>query len=907
MEQPPTPTSPFAAILAWSQEWPNWQRDALRRIVSTGSLTAEDIVELSHMCRAKNGLKPPKGVVVPVPRPLSDIPGGTGGVMAVSLKRLSGLQHVGRIPSDQRIEFGVSPGLTVIYGDNGAGKSGYARVIKKACRARGPIQEIKPDAFAPPRGASAEARIEYRVGSVDTPIDWKDGSPSDPRLSNIFVFDHFSARAHVNEDGPASFKPQGLDVLPELARACRQIGGLIELDADSLAEQISAARIGWTFRPTTVGGTLVATLSASTSPATINAVATFNEQDEKRLTEIVSTLAADPKIKAADTSAAAARIRTFCERADRLAIAVNDEKTRRVREAIERASLTAQAASLASAPELDAADLPGTFNAAWLKLWDAAREFSVTSAYREKDHPNSEPGARCVLCQQTLQQDAINRYQRFDDFVRNETRAQAEGARAEVSALSQEIRSHGVSLPDAVTIEADLDREAAGTSARAAEYAKSLTARLAHLQGCLSDGAWRELSDLPASPTHELIDLAVALERRAKNELSAADPVKAKLLEAERDELEDKKLLTEKKSEVLSQIDRLKLASALQACRDDCTTNTITMKSGELEEAYVTSAFRSAFKAELMELGMKTLPVRLEEGKPIPGQRRHGVRLQGMAAKPNGDPLYKVEEIASEGEQRCIALAGFLAELSQASHKSALVFDDPVSSLDHLRRAKVAKRLVKEAAIRQVIIFTHDVVFLCELFEAIEESHTPVTYWHVFWNGGVPGHTAPGLPWDWQGYADRIDALEKEQRRLAKSWSTVANDGNIRDMRTAYTNFSATLERVVQDVLLANVIGRYRGYVRIENLADAAGLSTKECAEMIRLHRRTSEVTGRHDPAAARAAPVPEPADLLQDIQSLKSLIEQVKARRKPSTVVLGPAAGASNPSGTASPVIHNN
>ena len=74
----------------------------------------------------------------------------------------------------------------------------------------------------------------------------------------------------------------------------------------------------------------------------------------------------------------------------------------------------------------------------------------------------------------------------------------------------------------------------------------------------------------------------------------------------------------------------------------------------------------------------------------------------------------KLDEILSEGEQRAIALGSFLAEMHLANHLGGIVFDDPVSSLDHYRRKDVARRLVDEAKIRQVIILTHDTVFLGE-------------------------------------------------------------------------------------------------------------------------------------------------------------------------------------------------
>lgn len=39
--------------------------------------------------------------------------------------------------------------MTVIYGDNGSGKSGYSRVLKRACRTRDQMEAIHPNAHLP--------------------------------------------------------------------------------------------------------------------------------------------------------------------------------------------------------------------------------------------------------------------------------------------------------------------------------------------------------------------------------------------------------------------------------------------------------------------------------------------------------------------------------------------------------------------------------------------------------------------------------------------------------------------------------------------------------------------------------------------------------------------------------------
>jgi hypothetical protein len=876
------PTSPFASILAWSANWPDWQRDALRRIVGAGKLSNEDLAELAAICRFKHGLPPATGAA-PIANPLTSAhtPGGADGSASISLSKLSGLQNVGRLPSDQEIAFGAAPGLTVIYGENGAGKSGYARVIKKACRARGTPQEIKPDAFASAATGPAKAQISFRVGTVETPVDWTDGGTTDPRLGNIFVFDSFSARVHVGEDGPACFKPRGLDVLPELARACDWIGGELRKALEAIAAENAKTSQGWNRGTSTKIGVLVNAIGATTKPETIDAAAVFTDADEKRLTEVTATLSTDPKLKAAETAAAANRIRTFAESAKGRATSVDDTAMQTLGDSIKAAETTAKAAKAAAGPETKSGELPWGDNDVWRELWKAAQKFSEESAYPGQTFPVTVADAKCVLCQQSLQPEAVERYARFNKFVADETRKRASAAKAKVADLKKGVDLLRAIGGEAANIKADLDREAAGTHASVETFANAVDARIVHAQKCLKDGTWSDAPVLPASPCEELLILATTLDSRATAEAATADPFKRKEAETERDELTDRKWLKGMTAEVKAQIARLDHVAKLKKCQEDCIKNTITRKSGELEATFVTEKFHAAFKAELKELGMAHVRVQLEEARPEPGTRRHGLRLEGSPRKANGDAVHNPKDILSEGEQRCAALAVFMAELTQASHKSALVFDDPVSSLDHARRAKVAKRLVKEAAERQVVVFTHDVVFLCEFFDATENAGSPVEYMNLCWSGETPGFCQPGLPWDWKKYTDRIDALEKEQRRIASSWSTVPNPSNVADIRMAYTHLSATLERVVQDLILNDVIGRYRGWVKVERIKEVVGFSDSECEALLKIEKKCSDVTCRHDPAAAKDAPVPDPVEFLQDLNALKSLVEQVKSRRR--------------------------
>ena len=140
----------------------------------------------------------------------------------------------------------------------------------------------------------------------------------------------------------------------------------------------------------------------------------------------------------------------------------------------------------------------------------------------------------------------------------------------------------------------------------------------------------------------------------------------------------------------------------------------------------MTKRLRAQFAQEIDKLGVAGLAIELRQAKSSVGIPFFRVRLM---SKPD-EPV--VGKVLSEGEHRCVALAAFLAELATTDTASAIVFDDPVSSLDHVHRDKVAERLANESLSRQVIVFTHDIAFLVLVEEACRATQTreaiPISY-----------------------------------------------------------------------------------------------------------------------------------------------------------------------------------
>ncbi|MGB2633599.1 MAG: AAA family ATPase [Candidatus Acidiferrum sp.] len=117
------------------------------------------------------------------------------------------------MPKGQEIRFG--PQLTLLYGNNGAGKSGYARALGSAGFARGK-REVLPNAIGP--GSPNRPQLEIEIGYADrtSTVQWS-GGPRCPELAGFYVFDEGSLAAHLTESNSLSFTPGGLSILTRLS------------------------------------------------------------------------------------------------------------------------------------------------------------------------------------------------------------------------------------------------------------------------------------------------------------------------------------------------------------------------------------------------------------------------------------------------------------------------------------------------------------------------------------------------------------------------------------------------------------------------------------------------------------------------------------------------------------------
>lgn len=262
-------------ILDWSQDRPNWQRDALRRLVLNGELSDDDIRDLSAICKSTHGLAEPQEVAPLVNDHVPDRGAGSAPVALVSIFHHRG---VNALAEGQTLKF--APNLTVVYGDNAAGKTGYIRILKSACRARGQ-EKILGNVVSGAAPPSPVVAIKYKVGTEADSREWA-GTREDEFISRVSVFDTHCAAVYLTEKTDVAFRPFGLDLFDKLVKACKAVRAKLESEQRALASNALAA-VQAQIPEGTAAAKLLANISSLTKPESVQALARLSPEDDARL------------------------------------------------------------------------------------------------------------------------------------------------------------------------------------------------------------------------------------------------------------------------------------------------------------------------------------------------------------------------------------------------------------------------------------------------------------------------------------------------------------------------------------------------------------------------------------------------------------------------------------------------
>ena len=794
-------------LVDWANRQDDWARAVVAEVLSSRtSLSGEARDELRKIFLAEKRLSDARPRAVPR---LVDEAHVSGGATTFRLIRLRDCQNVNRLIGNQEIVFG--PRVTILYGENASGKTGYVRILKRVSGVRG-AQRVLPDITALEAGPPA-AEIEYEIDGEARTLQWRDEPGLQP-FNRITVFDTPTASIHLTDSLEYVFTPADLSLYEvihaEINALRKDLGDEIESRRPPRVDFVAE------FKPGTEAYAMVQTLGVGTSLSQLEALATVSEQDRGAIRELTQRVDA---LRPETSRATMRKLTKQISIIDQVLPIVHAMESFRSHDfSVKRTTL--KAAEGARSSELNTvidSDL-GESSASFQAFLEAADSFLRSSGRR--DYPSDED--RCIYCRQSLEFASRELLQRYRVFCEGSSAELVKRLQSDVAEQYRVVtRADPTGAIGALgSVDGDALRVDDGVGARLRQFLESLTE-------VRSDGIEVEvdrLAGVVATAESLRIELS-SLRTRLDEDLSTASVSNA----------ERERLLAEARKQLDERSDRLTLGRHFVALREfvqyevwlnKATTHlrgfqgvlkTLTEASKQASEQALQRDFESRFRRECRALRAPAVAIQ------FPGRQGRTIRSKTLS------PGYDLDAVLSEGEQKVLALADFLSEGLLRDGSSPIVFDDPVNSLDYRRLHEVVDRVVELSQDQQVVIFTHNVWFASEILGRFEKNPDAYKFYEISDVDGSKG-VVSSRP---RPRTDSISDTKSEvERVIAAARDSTGEDREVRIER-AYDAIRNWCEMFVEQEVLCSITERYSPHVGVTKLKNLKISRMKDASDEV--------------------------------------------------------------------------
>ena len=867
-------------IIDWVENKPAFWQVAIDRLIRNNELTDNDISELKEICKVDYGLSDFAFNEIDF-EDLRDFADNSTSNDNIKLSKITNIDNINALSKTSELEFAPS-GLTVVYGDNGSGKSSYVSILKHSCNTRGHKPRINDNLFDPTCfGNDKKADIEYTIdGTNFSIVNLINETINDNTLKKIDVFDTFSANHYIEGEDEIAFIPQGLSIVEKLAEAVKKIEAQLNLDLSAP----SLKKFDYELLEVSDDTTAKVFLNSLSSNSTLNELRaesvwniTKNSRIETLSKEIDKLKATDPKTSLKTNEEKIKRFEILKNKFQSLENSLTGEALINLKQTLNNFSATKEALEESSTKAFSDLPIEGIGNSSWKLLWESARKFYNESTKTES-FPKVADDSNCPLCLQSLGDEAKDRFSKFEEFVKNDIQKSYDEAFEKYELAIENLNRLKFNFDEQQPISLELDELIEKYSEKQVEYLETLSKQKDYLIGLFNSKKAVdiinsiEIDNSPKTLIQELIRTLNETNEKLKVQSIDED---LKPLIKELNQLKGEKKIFDYKPKLGREIYRQKKIKLLNQCISKCNTRTITTLSNDLTTKYINQNLKQNFKDELNKLGFKNIKIEAET-KGQRGKQYHYLRLD--EDNSNGIAL---KDILSEGEHRCISLATFLSELSISEHKSAIIFDDPVCSLDHKWRNKISKRIVEEALVRQVIVFTHDITFLLMIQEYSDSLDCDLNIKSLTRKKKETGLIASNPPWDALPVGKRIGLLKNAYQQLEKIERTETEEAYKERAKILYGKLRETWERFIEEVFLNGVIQRFGRTIQTQRLSKIVDLTDDDYILVDTNMSKCSTYFTGHDSAGTLIEEMPDSDEFLADLTILEEYVKEIRKRRK--------------------------
>lgn len=866
-------------LFTWFQERPEWQRALAATLTTAPELDDGAYARFRTALRQEHKLEEGSPAAW---QPLTrvQLKSDAASAPVTILGSIGPLKNIDRLAANQPPLRFAKAGITLIYGANGSGKSGYCRIAKKLCRCLHEVS-LRGNVYEAANANPREIDLSFGVdGNAKTEVTWRDDSDPPEELGRISVFDSDAAGIYADSERNIEFMPFELSLMTKFVAALKKLEAGFQEDLNQLKSVLRTPLPG--FGADTSPGRLIEQLSRRDTLPTaeqIKAVGTWSAELEAELDDLVLKSKSDPALLLQITKALTATTAELIDDVMEACDLVGDKNLAEVRAEREKARETRAAAKAVMDGILVDAAVPNLGNEMWRQMLSYARSFAA-EAFPDATPPQVAEADVCVLCHQPLGDAVKERLRKFDAYLSSRANEDADKAQKILTESVQAIRNAKFASVDELSkrftgyIEGAPDRAILVDRVIVLmEVAKARSEAIVNAFKSQEDAAFERLPELDGNLVEDLSSYHEALKTRAASLQATPEQQAAQArTKARIAELEARKRFSAECEIFLQRLATLQEYHKTEACMAACASGPVTAHITRIRRQTLTQTLKTNLQDEVKALALEHLPLSLSD-RAQAGVSKVQIGLETL------QPVRRNSDVLSEGEKRALALAGFLAEIKEIGPRHGIIIDDPVSSLDHSRIEAVAKRLVEEARTgRQVVIFTHNLVFHHAICAAARGVHLRKEWIAKHPDGRFGVIDEAQMPWIYMKCTKRLEIIQKRIADHRASYSE-ADETNRPFITDVYTKLRETWEHSIEEILFAGVINRFRPDIQTLKLRGAK-IEDSDYAAVYAGMTQCSKFSG-HDQAAGSPPDLPSLTQIVSDFTTLKQFVATTDQRRK--------------------------
>ncbi|PHF12382.1 hypothetical protein COF84_25740 [Bacillus wiedmannii] len=849
----------YLEVENWLSQRPRWLQDAAVRLINNNELSRSDISELVELCKIEAGL-------LKIDRCFAKVtPGSISSREEKTLLKLDAIHSVrgvSALGAKKPLEFKGS--LSIIYGQNGSGKSSYVRLLKHISGTK-KQDKLIGNVFVSEEQVQ-KCTLNLTNNGEKKEIEWNPTLKDFNEINSAQIYDTECANVYINEENEVAYEPWLLMFLSKLTQVCTEVGealknekSTINLVNPQIPNEFLNSELNVWFN----------SLSHKTTVTEINDKCSWNDEDELELTNKKKLISeSDLSIKVKQFRTGAQNLIKLKTKLADIRDSINDEICIDIIDArldYERKKNTAEEVAKKI---FEGLPLDGVGTDSWKLLWEQARRYSEEYAYPADSFPYTSSEANCVLCQQPLSSEAKTKFNSFEAYVKQGLNNEAEMAEQlyhkllnSVKQISkEEIDLHMASVESIEGMEVE----------KVFEFCSSIYNRIMRLHEV------NKLGHLPPLPDDGIIiamdEIASSCEQEAITYEEGIDISKRESIKRDIIEMEYQKWLFQQKNVFEENVLKLKMLKSYDKAISLTKTQALSTKKSTLSDTLITDEYKMRFQKELASLGCSRINVELVKSKARKGQIYHKIKLKGCP------DTIKAADVLSEGELRIVSLAGFISDVEGSPSIAPFIFDDPISSLDQSFEEATVNRVIKLSQSRQVIVFTHRLSLLTMLEEMAGKlgiDYDVTCLRRESWGAGEPGE----IPVFAKKPEKVLNTFLNE--RLPRAKRALLNDG--RDeydllAKAICSDFRILLERFIENDLLGDIVHRFRRDIQTKGKISKLALICKEDCDMFEGYM-TKYSTFEHSQSYETPVNLPEPEEIKKDMEDLREWLKEFKSR----------------------------